>query len=208
MMRTRRAVIATLALAGLAACGGSGDGPVSPGDQRSGGPDAQTVTDPVGDTFVSAGMRWDLVALTVVRDTGGITVLLDLTAKVRSPMSGSDSALIAFIDLDLDQNAATGFPPASDGYRQDGGTAGIGADARVNISVFGADSSVAVLNSVAGVAGRVTPLFAGHRVTIRIPKSIIGNDDGFVNATALVGSSFAPSDIIPERGHLTLGPAN
>jgi hypothetical protein len=199
-VRMRRSLISALALASLIACGG-GDGPAAPD-----GADANTatVTDPVGDVFGNLGNLWDLTALTVTRDADGITVLLDLSTDVISPVSGGDSALIAFIDLDLDQNQATGFLPVADNHRPDGGSSGTGSDARVNLTVFGADSTVEVVGPL-GLAGRVKPVFQGHRVTIRIPRAVLGNDDGFLNATALVGNSSTPTDIIPEQGHLTIG---
>jgi hypothetical protein len=78
----------------------------------------------------------------------------------------------------------------------------------VNLSVFAEDSTVAVLDAVGAVAGRVKPVYTGRRVTMRIPKALIGNDDGFVNAAAIVGNSTLPTDFVPKAGHLTLAGAN
>src|SRR2546422_7657647 len=68
------------ALAGaLAGCGDS-SGP--------GGNQSFRATDPSGDTFGSQTVQPDLTAYTIVRDTGGIDVLLDFTANVQSPVMG------------------------------------------------------------------------------------------------------------------------
>jgi hypothetical protein len=203
-VQARRSLTRAMAIAALVACGGPDGGPVSP----AGAPNANTatVTDPVGDTFGFAGPLWDLTALSVTRDATGITVILDVSADVISPMAGGDSALIAFVDLDLDQDATTGFEPVADAHRPDGLSSGTGSDARVNLSVFGTDSMVDVVGP-RGLAGRVKPVFQGHQVTIRVPKAVLGNDDGLLNAIALVGNSTTPTDIIPERGHLTIGPS-
>ena len=39
---------------------------------------------------------------------------------------------------------------------------------------------------------------------VRVPRSMLGDDDGYVNAAAIVGIVGAPSDIVPAEGHLTL----
>jgi hypothetical protein len=48
-------------------------------------------------------------------------------------------------------------------------------------------------------------VFAGRRITVRVPKLFLGDDDGFLNASAIVGTARRPTDIVPETGHLTLG---
>jgi hypothetical protein len=198
-----RWVLATILIVAIAlACGGNG--PYAP---VMNDPDAitATVTDPIGDTFSLVAPLWDATRLTITRDAAGIVIVLDLSANAVSPVSGDEDALIAFVDLDLDQDATTGLKPVSDDHRPDGGSSGTRSDARVNLSVYGADSTVEVTGPH-GLAGRVKPVFEGRHVTVRVPRAMLDNDDGFLNATALVGNSTTPTDIIPEVGHLTLGP--
>jgi hypothetical protein len=199
----RRALATILiVVASALACGG--DGPYAP---ITGEPDLNTatVTDPIGDTFSLIAPLWDATRLTISRDATGIVIVLDLSVNAVSPVSGDDGALIAFVDLDLDQDPTTGLKPVSDDHRPDGGSSGTRSDARVNLSVYGADSTVEVTGPH-GLAGRVKPVFEGRHVTVRVPRAMLDNDDGFLNATALVGNSTTPTDIIPEVGHLTLGP--
>jgi hypothetical protein len=198
----RRVLATILIVASALACGGNG--PYAP---VTNDPDANTatVTDPIGDTFSLIAPLWDLTRLTITRDAAGIVIVLDLSANAVSPVSGDEDALIAFVDLDLDQDATTGLKPVSDDHRPDGGSSGTRSDARVNLSVYGADSTVEVTGPH-GLAGRVKPVFEGRHVTVRVPRAMLDNDDGFLNATALVGNSTTPTDIIPEVGHLTLGP--
>jgi transposase len=52
--------------------------------------------------------------------------------------------------------------------------------------------------------GQVKPIFSGKKVTVRIPRSMLRDDDGFLNAAAIVGTQGSPTDIAPNRGHLEL----
>jgi hypothetical protein len=110
------------------------------------------------------------------------------------------------VDLDLDQDATTGGPALADAIRLDGGSTGLGVDARVNLVEYDSDATVAVMDSRGSVIGRATPVFDGRSVTIRIPRTQLADDDGFLDAAAVVGRFGAgASDLIPETGHLTLG---
>ena len=202
-MRIRRAVLMTLTLAGLIACGGSSDGPASP---KRGGSEvaSQTVADPAGDTF-GTGVQWDLTALTVARDTGAVTVQLVFSSDVISPVTGISTAMVGFVDFDVDQDPRTGNGAIADEFRRDGGSTGIGADYLLALGTYAADSSVQVVDSLLNPTGRVKPVFDGPRVTIRIPRRLLGNDDGFLNAAVVVGRTGSVSDIVPQNGHLSLG---
>jgi plastocyanin len=169
-------------------------------------PDVQsaTVADAAGDTFGSEGVRWDATAMTVSRDTDAVTVVLEFARAVISPMSGDTTAVIGVVDLDLDQNAETGNQSVADEFRLDGGSTEMGSEALINLTAFAADSSVEVRNVLRLPAGRVRPVFEGRRITVRVPRLLLGGDDGFVNATAIVGDRHRPTDIVPETGHLTL----
>lgn len=164
-----------------------------------------TVTDPTGDTFGTGGVQWDLTAMTVARDTGGVTVQLDFTTDVLSPTSGDTSAIIGYVEFDLDQNEASGGGSVVDEFRNNQGAAHLGVDATVDLTLYDADSSVAVYDTLLHVVGRVKPVFEGHRITIRVPRALIGNDDGSLSAAAIVGSTHRPTDFAPNDGHLTLG---
>ena len=186
----------------LASCGGDGPTAVADGDR----PRSATTSDPVGDLFGSGDVRWDLTTLTVTHDSAGLTIALDVSSDIVVPGAGRDSAaLYAVIDLDLDQNAATGDAGAVDEFRNDGGSSGLGADILVNLFAFTPDSSGFVLDGARHVIGLVKPTYAGHRLTVRLPRALIHDDDGRVNAAAIVGNLVNPTDLVPNAGHLTLG---
>jgi hypothetical protein len=209
----RRVLFATLAFA--LACGGGYDGPTAPATGNTGGEGGDPVpgnglvtrmeADPIGDTFHNTGgKQWDLIALTVSRDTGGVTAKLDFTANVLSPMSGDTTAIIGFVEFDLDQDFTTGGESVVDHFRLDGASATMGVDATVDMSRFAADSTVAVYDSRTHVTGRIKPVFEGKSITIRVPRAMLQNDDGFLNAATIIGAIHRPTDFAPQVGHLTL----
>src|SRR4051812_27920099 len=179
-MRTRVARLTSILLAALW-CGCGND------TAPSGILETATVTDPSGDTFGSPGTFWDFTSLTVSRDTTSIIVRLDFTNTAVSSQTNSIGGMIAYIDLDTDQNVETGSFPATDEFRPGSGTSVLGADYVVEMFRYGADSTVAILDATGVTTGRIKPIFNGKSVTLHIPRTMIGNDDGFLNAAAIVG---------------------
>jgi len=163
-----------------------------------------TVSDSLGDTFGGTAGRWDLVDMTLVRDSDAVTVALYVFGGIVSPMSGDSSALIGFVDFDVDQDSTTGVTPVADEYRQGAGSSGMGSDYRLVLSNYRVDSTVAVVDSLGRETGRVTPRFIANRVIVRIPRALLGNDDGQVDAVAIVGTRASASDIAPDSGRLRL----
>ena len=166
-----------------------------------------TADDPAGDTFGVAA-KWDVKALTLAHEPNAVSVMLDFSRNVVPPTTGDPSALLAFVDLDLDQNFSTGSSAMADEFRQDGRSTVLGVDARINLAAPDEKGRVAVTDGLGRETGRVTPTYSGKRVTVRVPTTMLGDDDGYVNAAAIVGIAGAPSDIVPQAGHLALIPSN
>ena len=163
------------------------------------------VTDPVGDTYGVDSVQWDLTALTVVRDTGGITVVLNLSTNIVSPLAGDTNATYSFVDFDTDQSATTGISSIVDDNRPGGDSTGMGVDYWIDLANFNIDSTVNVVSAALSITGTVRATFNGASITARIPRSLLGGDDGFLNAAAIVGTVIEPTDIIPDNGHLKVG---
>lgn len=198
-MTLRMGLAMTLVAGALSSCGGDSLGPAA-------GAVTARVADPVGDTYGVDSHRWDVTALAIARDSGGITVQLDFSRTVISPVGGDSNAMIASVEFDTDQDSFSGFTSTVDDFRPNFASTGIGGEFQLSLFSYAADSSVPVFNAFGGEVGRVKPLFRGKRVSIRIPRAILGGDDGFLNAAAIVGTLNSPSDIIPETGHLELDP--
>lgn len=192
-MTRARLAVRLLAVVALWGCGDS-SGPGS-------GATTAKVTDPAGDAFGANPVQWDLTAMTITRDTGGITVLLDFSNTVISPASGDTTAMIGFVDLDVDQDSATGFQTVVDAFRPGTGSTGMGSDYLLDLTTVPAE----VFDTLGASRGQVAATYSGTRVTVRVPRSRLGNDDAFLNAAAIVGTNAEPTDIIPDNGHLKVG---
>lgn len=167
-------------------------------------PSTQSVTDPIGDTFgLDQGMQWDLSALTLTRDTNGVVVRLDFLNEIALPISGDSLELAALVEFDLDQNPATGHRAVMDVLRPDGGSTGMGVDAGVDLIT--ADSTVIVHDALGHETGRGKAEIGGHRITLHIPRSALGNDDGLLDAAVIVGNGHHATDLAPQQGPVTLG---
>jgi hypothetical protein len=198
--RRRRTSTLTLALATLASC--AGDGTVSPGEaaKRS----EISALDPRKDTFGSSASPWDIISFTMGRDGDGVVMRLEFTTDVVPPIGGDASAVVAFIDVDLDQNVATGRPSEVDHFRMDGGATALGVERTIDISELAPDGSATVYGIRGDSLGRIMPVYAGRTLTLHLGPELLGGDDGYVNAAAIVGTVGCASDVAPTGGNLAL----
>ena len=165
-----------------------------------------SANDPSGDQFGSDSVQPDLVKLTVTRDTGGVDIALDLTVNAISLLTDTIHGVGGFIDLDTDQDSTTGAQTWTDLFRPTGST-GMRDEFSIDFVIYATDSTVLVLDASNNVVGYVRPVFSGHRVSFRVPRSLLGNDDGFMNVAVTVGNNYEPTDIAPNSGHVKVGGA-
>src|SRR4051794_32477963 len=108
MMHLRIGVLLPFTLVvSVMACGASTDVPSMP--DVAGNPSSVSIVDPVGDTFGLQGpTQWDVSALAITRGVDGVDVRIDFANDVAVPTMGDPSAMVGLVELDLDQNKATG----------------------------------------------------------------------------------------------------
>jgi hypothetical protein len=205
-MLCSRTIVVPLSLAvSVLACSGSADVPSMP--DVTGDPSTVSIVDPSGDTFGLPGLtQWDVTALAVTREADGITVRLDFANDVALPTPGDPNALIGLVEFDLDQNVTTGKLGIMDQLRTDGGKTGMGVDAGLNLTNIAADSTLMVYDMGGNPTGRAKVAIGGHRLTIHVPSALIGNDDGYLDASVIVANSRSITDLAPQSGHLSLLP--
>jgi len=190
-----RALALGLVLSALVACGAD---LVAPGNEDK-APFDFAFTDPVADTVPpdadtppDAGRGADLVGISGSVSADEITLILTFNEAVAPWSEGAPNSLDGVIDLDVDENVSTGIGDAA--------TGGIGADYYLDLRdpSSGKVSLVDVLErSFVFVSAR----FDGTTVTITIPRSRLGGDDGEFAMTALVGVRNRPmTDVAPETG--------
>jgi hypothetical protein len=181
----------------LVACGGDSSGP--------GSTTTATANDPTADFFGAGVTQIDMTGMTITRDTGGIDVVLNFTATVLSPVSGNANALFGQVDFDVDQDTSTGLGSLVDVFRPDTGSTRMGVDFALDLFTYNADSTVNILDTLGAIRGQVRPVFSGSRVSVRIRRTLLGSDDGFVNAAVIIGTASEPTDITANNGHLRVG---
>jgi hypothetical protein len=213
-----RAYAAGVLVAGLltlTACEATDRWPAAPsrGDarlQRAGavvGPAAlQSAADPIGDTLGAGAVQLDLTALTVAPDGDDVVFTLDFAQDLPQPVAGWSPTITGLIELDLDQNPATGRGASMDilhRFLARGVAAGTGVDAAVGLAPLDADFTAPVYDATDRVVGRVKPVFEARRVTLRVPRALLANDDGRFDATVLIGNGAEVTDFAPSDGHFT-----
>ena len=158
--------------------------------------------DPAGDQFGTDSVRPDLVKMTVTRDAGGIDVVLEFAANAISLLTDTIHGVGGLVDFDVDQDSTTGALAWTDLF---GGSTGMGEEYYLQFLAYQVDSTVSVHDSSGTLTGSVRPVFSGKRVSFRIPKAMLGNDDGFMNVAVVIGNNIGPTDLAPNTGHLKVG---
>jgi hypothetical protein len=155
--------------------------------------------DPVGDTLATgsttAPAAIDLRNVAVRYATSSVIFSFKFTFPIVSAARAAANSLYGFFELDVDENTATGNPPAINLF---GGAASQGVEYHVDFFTA-TDTSVAVVNT-AGTTTRVPAVFNGDSVVVTIPLQVLGNDDGNMSLTAVFGTSDRPTDVFPNSG--------
>lgn len=169
-------------------------------------PDAGVVAfdlaEPVGDTLAEA-KAGDPKGIDVVRIRGDFkrdTLLFTLTfaAPVVAGAANAPNSVTGLIDLDLDDNAATGPEPFSNEF---GAKGTIGVE-RV-LFLGGPDPSSALITDGTSQM-RIATTYVGNSVTMRIPMSLLGNDDGNFTFVGVMGTIDRPTDVFPNAGQIAV----
>jgi hypothetical protein len=165
-----------------------------------------TVTDPVGDTFGgSAGSDssvFDLTSVTMRRSPGWMILVLHFA---NSQSGAASSGLYGNIDLDTDENPATGSAPLVNLF---GGHARQGADYSVILTGDANVAGIVRAGAPRDSLARVRLLTGGDSVVVLVALNKLGGDDGNATATILVGTRRQPSDVAPNANVIVVRRAN
>jgi len=162
---------------------------------------AFNLVDPAGDTLAPPATTLppaiDLLSLRgdFKRDS------LILTATFSGPVtfgSVAPNAIAGFIEFDIDDNASTGVPSLSNTF---GASAAIGAE--YLLSFAGSTGTTFTLASQSS-SSPVQASFSGSTVVVRVPMSLLGNDDGNFTIAGVIGTIDRPTDIFPNSGQTTV----
>lgn len=156
---------------------------------------AFNLIDPVGDTAsndTAAVKAHDLIALRGDFKRDSIIVTATFNGPV-GPGNFGPNALGGYLEFDMDDNPATGFGPLSNFF---GASASLGIE--YQLEMFNSDGTM-FLYTVA-TEDPVRASFSGNSVVIRIPMSLLGNDDGNFGIVGVMGTLTRPTDVFPNAG--------
>jgi hypothetical protein len=178
---------------------GCGGGPAAPDDVTT--PFDFSFTDPAGDTLplpsgtTPGPAAVDLVAVT--GESGGerLRIVLEFGAAIAPWSAAAANSLDGFVDLDLDEQAASGIRGAAE---EAGRQPLIGVEYYVDLR-DAAPHRVALVRTNTRTYTMVPVRFESDRATIEIPRDALGADDGQFLLSIVVGSRGRPiTDIAPD----------
>ena len=161
-------------------------------------------SDPVGDAATPSWRTNDIVSTSGTYDSEALTFTVTLTDQVFAASSGNPRGLTGYIDMDTDLNTATGTPSVINPFSP--AKLNMGVDFEINL---GSESLhpglVDVIVKLGGpaIVGKAPITFNGNSFTVRVPLSMLGNDNGSVRYAVAVGvlgntqTDSAPSGPVP-----------
>lgn len=161
---------------------------------------ATVLTDPAGDavaTFGSGGPLHDIAALDFNAIGGDLYISLWFHTPVVAP-SADPGGIVGYIELDTDQSAATGRAPTQNVIGGGFDPLPLGIDYVVDLfSEASHPGEVDILDgNTSAIIGTVFAFYGASSIDLTIPLSMLGGDDGVMNATAIVGTFDQPTDAI------------
>jgi hypothetical protein len=156
------------------------------------------VIDPTGDTFGNGPIQLDVTSVNTTVTSTSLTFVVTFSGPVFAPSVGNPRSVGGFIDLDTDQNPATGVESAT-GVFGPPPAPNIGVD--FGIDLFSEDfhsGLVDVINTNIGMIIGTAPItFSTSSFTLTVPLSLLGGDDGLVNYALVIGTFDEPTDEVP-----------
>jgi hypothetical protein len=197
----RRALVLASLL--LAACSGKDS------SRLTGNTDAERFTfsfeDPAGDTLAhpaaSGGRGLDVIGVSGAVQASNIVLTIAFTRDVSLWTAGQPNSIDGFLDLDLDENSATGIEGAAGEY---GGNAPLGAEFYLSLRDNGA-GSVALVRASDREFWAVPAEVSLGTMRVTVPRTLLGDPDGEFRLSLVVGRPDLPAtDFAPSTGYYTV----
>ncbi len=170
----------------------------------------EATTDPQGDTLDGGGVQLDIQDFSVDAIGDNLVIGLSFYNAISAPDSGAANALDGYIDLDTDQVASDDDEVPWTDLLTDSNATGMGNEYYVELFKYSSvDGLVDLVDEQTTNVTRVPMTVSNNSITVTIPLSALGNDDGAVNAAAVVSPEFElPSDKVPNVGNLSSVPGS
>jgi hypothetical protein len=164
------------------------------------------LVDPGGDTLntfaqtTSTAPAIDLLSLRGDFKRDSLILTATFSGAVTSE-PGSPNFIRGYVEFDLDDDPSTGYTyfPVIIFYPA---FPDIGSE--YVLSLFGSDAAILALGSDAdgqfAVPSQVQVNYGGSTVVVRVPMSLLGNDDGNFSIKGVIGPMNRPTDVFPNSG--------
>jgi hypothetical protein len=197
MPNRRRATLAAALLTLLCACAGEPAGPPFQSYDFA-------FEDPVADTLPNTdgvtAPALDVIGVSGTVSATELVLTLSFTTQIAPWSAAQPNSLDGFLDLDLDQNSATGVPGAAEEY---GGSAPLGAEYYLSLRQVGV-GMIALVNSETRTYRAVPATVSGTTMRIVIPRGYLADEDGQFRLSLVVGTPGRPAtDFAPSTGYYT-----
>ena len=201
-------IMTALLLITIVSCSmGTSDAYVIPLVEELGGKSGQQFTDPPGDTIGFETFQYDILSVDVFTDEDDSYFIMHITFNnpVHVPNGGFDTVgLVGFLEIDADQDQATGFPPSINSFVSDGEPlSNMGVDYTIQFFEYdGLFHTLPVYESEFWtLMGYVNVIYGETSCTLQIPLSalpdpVTGEDnDGNIDFGFVLGTVPEPTDI-------------
>ena len=195
-MPTRRPAILAAALLALSVACGDSTAPRPFGSYDFSFDDPAADTLPNGDGTTALAL--DVTGVNGTVDATDVVLTLTFTAPIAPWSAAQPNSVDGFLDLDLDQNSATGIPGAAEEY---GGSAPLGAEYYLSLREVSA-GSIALVNPATSSYRAVAASVSGNTMRIVIPRRHLNDADGQFRLSLVVGTPGRPAtDFAPNAGY-------
>lgn len=161
------------------------------------------IVDASGDAFGPAP-KYDVRRVSTSRTSDTLTLAVNLTTAPSIPAAGNTVGagdLAGFICFDSDEIKGTGIPSASYYFAPTLPVAqAIGVDYFVSLFYVNVSGNYDIYETASFTdVGDATPAVAGTVLTLTIPLTELGGDDGKTDMNAVFGNGVGPTDCAPDE---------
>ncbi len=155
------------------------------------------IADPAGDTFGQLALQHDVITFSAGRLDSVLVFQLVFSGTISPADSGLPNALVGAIDIDADQNSGTGGLGVADTFCPN--PPGLGIEYGVDMFSYNSGTgTMPIVDQNGTPVGNANATFQPNAVTIFVPLSLIGGDEGFVDTAAVAGTVDEPTDCAPD----------
>jgi len=170
------------------------------------------LVDALGDGIVWVPGTYDVISIRTSRTSTTLTVTVTFdpvtTPTIPAPGAACDTAgyYCSFIDFDADEDPSTGIPSANSFYCPAGPLSATGVDYFIDLFGRNAAGNYDIIETTGLTdVGDASPSVAGNVLTLTIPLTELGGDDGATDVSSLeaigLGGGFTGlTDCLPDEG--------